>query len=66
MSYIPCIVQHILVAYFTPNSLHLLISYPYFAMPHNTTDNHYYVLYIYVCFFFCYIHLCVVFFRFLI
>ena len=36
------VVQYILVAYFLPNSLHLLILYPYIAPPHLPfpTGNH--------------------------
>ena len=41
--YIPCVIQYILVAYFIPNSLCLLISYPYTAqlpyhLPTGTTN----------------------------
>ena len=32
MGYIPCVVQYILVAYFIPNSLYLLIPYSYLAL----------------------------------
>jgi len=34
VNYIPCIIQYTLVAYFFPNSLHVLIPFP---LP---TDNH--------------------------
>lgn len=33
MGYSPCVVQYILVAYFLPGSLHLLILYQYIAPP---------------------------------
>ena len=44
--YIPCVVQYILVAYFTPNSFYLSLLHPNIAPPLLPTGNHQFVLYI--------------------
>ena len=48
IGYIPCVVQCILVTYFIPNILYLLIPYPSIAPPRFPlpTGTHYFVLYI--------------------
>ena len=33
IGYIPCVVQYILVAYLTPNSLYLPLTHPYIVVP---------------------------------
>ena len=35
-----CVVQYILIAYLTPNSLYLLLPHPYITSLHLPTGNH--------------------------